>query len=700
MNLDPLLRPRSIAVLGASERPSTGRSILAGLDGLGFDGGIYPVNPRYEEILGRRCYPSLRDLPEAPDLVAFCVAAPRILENIQALADRSGRGAVIYGGGFAEAGEEGRRLQDAIAGISREAGIALCGPNCMGIVNPHAGSSSYMQPVRDPAALRGNVGLISQSGSICIGMLADVRRFGYSLVVSTGNEAVIGAASYLEWLVDDPNTAMVALFVETVREPQRFVAALDRAAAAGKPVVVLKVGQTERTRRAITTHTGGLAGEARVLSEVLRAHRAIEVSDLDEMTEVLAVCQGKRLPAGRRLGVVTASGGQAELILDLATAAGLALPPLPEESRAEVERVVGPITGDGNPLDAWGNGDYATNVPHAFAVLQANPTIDAIIYCSDSFDANPMGRPERALDYARLLSEAAARSEKPHYLMSMRSGVFSTEQVRFLAEFGIPVIGGTRQGLAALDRMARHAAPLPPPRATTTASDDFPSGRRVVHEADAKRLLAARGLLVTRERLVATLPEARHAAEEIGYPVVLKPVADDLPHRSEHGLVALGLADAAALDRAWERLGRIVAGLDPAPVLAGYLVQEMVADGVEVFAGIVRDPDWGPTIAVGIGGVAVEIIRDFSLRLLPLREGDAAAIIAELRGAALLGPVRGGPAADVDALASLLETLADFAWANRDRIAEIDLNPIKVRPVGQGCIVADALIVLRSDRDG
>ena len=697
MRLDALLRPRSVAVLGASERPSIGRAMVESLDRLGFDGAVYPINPRYQELLGRRCYAGFQELPEPPDVVAFCIGYARILESFEQLAARGGRAAVIYDGGFAERGEDGRKLQAAIVGLCKEAGIALCGPNCMGVLNPPARSSTYMQEVRDAAPLAGNVGLISQSGSICIGMLADLRRFGFSLVVSSGNEAIVNTAAFLEQMIDDPNTKVIATFTETVREPERYVAALDRAADQGKPVIVLKVGRSERTRRAITTHTGGLAGESRVFSEVLRAHRAIEVDDLDELTEVVAVCQGRRWPTGRRLAVVTASGGQAELILDLASTVGLELPPLPAASRAEVERVVGTVTGDGNPLDAWGNGDFNTNMPHAFAVLNDNPETDAIAYCTDSFDNAPLGRAERALDNAKLLAAAAAKSAKPHYLMMTRAGVMRRDQIELLAQSGVATIGGTRQGLAAIDRMARWAAPPPRPRLSNqTPAPELAAGApRTINEADAKRLLAARGLPVTRERLVRSLAEARPAARELGYPVVLKVVSDDVPHKSEHGLVAVGLADETALARAWDVLEARIEHIGRPVRVAGFLVQEMVADGVEVFAGIARDPDFGLSIAFGMGGVAIEILRDFAMRTLPLREGDAARMIAETRGAALLGAVRGKPASDVESLTACIEALADFAYVNRDHIAEIDLNPVKVRPAGQGCVILDALIVTR-----
>src|SRR5262245_50308501 len=312
VDLAPLLRPRSVAILGASDRPSPGRMIIESLDCIGFSGPIYPINPKYDTLFGRRCYPSIAELPAGVDVLAIGLNHTRVLEHMRPAAERGVRAAIIFDGGFAERDEEGRRRQVELAAICREAGIALCGPNCMGVVSPHARNSIYIQILRDPALLAGNVGLISQSGSICIGLLADCRRFGWSHVISSGNEAVLTAVDYLEYLIEAPATRVLALFLESVRQPERFVAALDRAADRGEPVVVLKVGRSERTRRAITTHTGGLAGEARVFSAVLRAHRAIEVAELDEMVEVLACCQGPRWPTGRRLTVMTASGGLAE----------------------------------------------------------------------------------------------------------------------------------------------------------------------------------------------------------------------------------------------------------------------------------------------------------------------------------------------------------------------------------------------------
>ena len=457
MRLEALFRPRSIAVIGASEKPTIGRRLIASLDRIGFTGAIFPVNPNYPTVLGHGCYASVAELPEAPDVAVFCVGHERVLEPLAAAAQRGVRGAVVYDGGFAERGEGGRRRQAQIEGICREAGIALCGPNCMGVLSPHHCSTTYLQELRDPTGLAGNVGIVSQSGGFCIGLLNDVRRFGFSHIVSSGNEAVLTAADYLEYLVDDPHTKVIGGFIETVRHPDRFATALDRAAAQGKPVVILKVGRTGRTQHAVATHTGGIAGEPGSASELFRAHHAIEVSDLVEFTEAIAAAHSRKQAAGRRLGVITSSGGLAELILDIAAATDLQLPPLPAAVKAEIDQQIGFVTGDGNPLDSWGNGTFLVNLPHALRVFDGSPDHDIVVFCRDNCDGQPFESPEVGWAYLELFERAAASSGKPHYLLHTRPGLMNREQVAHLRKAGIPVVGGLREGLGAIDRLARQA---------------------------------------------------------------------------------------------------------------------------------------------------------------------------------------------------------------------------------------------------
>jgi acyl-CoA synthetase (NDP forming) len=426
--------------------------------------------------------------------------------------------------------------------------------------------------------------------------------------------------------------------------------------------------------------------------------------------------QGRHWPHGRRIGVVTGSGGQAELILDVANTAGIELPPLQPDDRAEVERVVGTITGDGNPLDAWGAGDFRTNFPHALNVLGASGRYDAIALCGDGSDAQPLANPGNNPVYIDILNAAASRADRPFYYLTTHAGVFRQDQVRLLREGPATMLSGSRQGLLAIDKLARWNELRRPRRGVAVVVDALTraAGRPTINEHDAKAMLAAAGVQVTAERLVATPEEAETAAAAIGYPVVLKVISDDIPHKTEFGLVEIALPDAASLRAAWDRLSARLLGahlqgprlqgahlqgpglqdVRSAPRIAGFLVQQMVPGGVEAFVGVKRDTDFGLVLALGLGGVLIEVIGEAALRPLPLADGDVEAMLAELPIASkLLAGVRGAPAADVAALTRAVYAVADFAYAARDHIEELDVNPIKVLPDGQGCLALDALII-------
>lgn len=693
IDLEPLLRPRSVAVVGASDRPSLGRWMMESLAAIGFAGAIHPINPNYAEVAGRRCYTNLADLPAPPDVVTLCISRKHVLPTIEQAAKAGARAAVIYDGGFAEAGDTGRSDQQRLIDICREAGIALCGPNCMGVLNPAHASTTFMQPVRDLAALTGTVGLVGQSGSICGSMLADPRRFGFSLVVSSGNEAVVTAARYIDAMVDDPATRVIAAFIETIRETDRFVAALDRAAARGKPVVVLKVGRSTRARVAIQSHTGGLAGEARVFSEVLRAHRAIEVDNLEDFTEVLAALQSRILPEGPRTQIVTTSGGQSELIIDLADAAGHTLAPLPPALCTTISGMLDTDVTDGNPLDAWGAGDAGASIPAILDLIIDAKTADAILFCSgDSMDNQPLGRPGRELGYAQMLAAKQQTSPIPLYLLTTRPGVLHSGQVQVLKDAGAALLCGPRQALTALSRIAAWTTFQPVPRNPAPCpAIDWPTAQTTLDEHQAKRILARASLPCVEEQLVSSRDAALLAASHIGYPVVLKAVSARIPHKSDHGLVALDLRTADDLASAFDRIDKRLRIL--ATPAEGYVVQSYVGHGVEVFAGVVNDPQFGLMLACGRGGIDVEHDSDVAFRTIPLAHGDAEAMVASLRSTHLLQAYRGRPGADVAALARCLYALSDFAVAHAGRFAEIDINPIKVLPAGEGCCIVDALIV-------
>ena len=457
MQIDALFEPKSIAVIGASDKPTPGQRIINSLDRLGFAGRIYPVNPNYAAVLNRPCYASVADLPEAPDVAVFCLGHERVVDAFMAGAKRGMKAAVIYDGGFAEHSEPGRERQAKITEICRDYDIALCGPNCMGILNPHHRSTTYLQELRDPAGLAGNVGIVSHSGGLCVSLLADTRRFGFSHIVSPGNEAAVTVAEFLEYLVADPDTIIIGGFIETIRHKDRFAAALDRANALGKPIVLIRVGKSERARRAIETHTGGPAEETDEIAELFRAHHVIEVPDLVELTETLAAFQAAKPVAGRRIAIITSSGGLSELILDIAAARGLVLPPLSSAQKTQIEGGIGFITGDGNPCDAWGSGAFAANLPKALVLFDASENHDAIVLLRDNLDDQLFDQPETARSYIEMFSRAAVHSRKPHYLLTTRPGIMDRGLVAYLRGHGVGIVGGLGEGLSAIDRLAVKA---------------------------------------------------------------------------------------------------------------------------------------------------------------------------------------------------------------------------------------------------
>jgi len=700
MNLQSLFAPRSIAVVGASEKPSVSRAVLNSLRRMGYTGGVYPINPRYEEVLGYRCYPSLAEIPESVDTAIFCVSNNRLVDSYAAAVDKGIRGAVIYSAGFSEAHtEEGDALSKRITGMSREAGIALLGPNCMGVLNPATANSMYMHEVFDPARVAGQVGFMSQSGAMCIGMIADCRRYGFSHVVSTGNEEVVSSCDVLEALIDDPDTRVIASFTESVKEPERFVALLDRAAAANKPVVILKVGKTARAQRAIISHTGGLAGESTMFSAILRAHRAIEVDDLGAMSEVLAVLQGARWPAGNRLAVVTGSGGQTELLLDISEKTPVQLPALSDRVRKTVAEVVGEISGDGNPLDAWGNGNPNENYPYALKTLGACGEFDMVAFCGDGMDGHPVDDPAEDLLYAEMVATASGLVDKPLAFLTPRAGVFRTDQEAVLRKAGVAMLSGAREALFAIAKVADWSRAVPGSRAVRAvpASDvaiSIDQSRASINEYDAKQLLKLANVPVTPEALCSTLDEALQAVEAIGFPVVLKVASDAIPHKTEYKLIELNLVDADGVVNAWHALQSRVGAMASKPAIDGILVQKMIKGGIEVLIGVNRDADYGPMLVFGLGGTLVDLSSEVATRPLPLAQGDAAAMIREVGIAdRLLNGVRGAVPADRDALAACLYAVSDFVVRSGGGIAELDLNPVKVLDQGQGCVVVDAVII-------
>lgn len=691
MGLERLFAPRSIAIFGASENPSSvSWRILNSLEAMGYDGEVYPINPRRETVLGHPCYSSVAEIPRGVDAVAFCVTRDVVDRNFTAVADHGIGAAAVFATGFADGGPEGRAAEARINAIASGADIVVVGPNGMGVLNPATSSSLYSGVIEDPVSLRGNVGVVTQSGAVAVGLLTDCRRYGFSHVVSSGNEAVTRLHEFMDYLVTDDATRVIALFIEAVRDVTSFIAALDRAAEAGKPIVVLKVGKSERAKHAVLGHTGAVAGSGEVFSALLRRHGAVEVSTPDELNEVLAACQSTRLPRGRRIAHITASGGQVNMILDAADRHGFEMPPLSDEARAMLSDETGISLDVSNPLDAWGNGDWKRNLPLALEAVGRDPNVDNVVFTSDTAD----GQPTRPTDYVGMLKDAAEKSDKPHFFFNTRPGLFRQMNVDTLRGTGAAVIGGLSQGLGAIDKLGVAAStPKPMPIEDGAAVPPLPAEflrRQSISETDAKAILGAAGVACTGDYTISEPADIPNAVSHLGLPLVLKAVSDEIAHRSEHGLVTVGIEDMDTLASEYARMVGVLGSLQVSE--ASLVASQQVPPGVEVFVGVTHDPELGLCLAVGPGGTLVEVLGDAAIRPLPLCRGDAAGMIAETRLQRLLEGVRGSPRSDIASVIEQIERIGQIVSVWRDSLREMDINPLIALPDGQGTCVADAVI--------
>jgi len=709
-DLTPLLAPRSIAIVGASDRPGPSQRIFASLRALGFAGEIHAVNPGRSEALGRDCAPSLAALAargKVPDVAVLCVAPERVAAAVLDAAGAGVRGVVSYASGVGRTAHDGRAALDVIVEACARAGIAFCGPDCMGILNPATRSTLYLGELLDAAAVGGDVGLITQSGSMAIGLLTDVRRFGYSHVISTGAEAVLTAADYLAALADDPATRVIALFLEAVRDMDRFLAALDHARARGKPVVVLKVGKTAQSRAAALGHTGGIAGDARVFSALLARHGCIEAATLEELTETIVCLRAARLPAAPGIGIVSPSGGHVEYALDIAARAGVALPPMPPASLAPLAEVIGPVSGPGNPVDAWGNGDFETNLRAGLAAFAASPDHGAVALVTDTLD----GQPTRPTRYVDALLDVAATADKPFYLLSSRAGLFRREYAERLAAHGAAQLSGIEPALraighaaawrAAVARPARAPAAVPGMSGVPGVPDVFgqlPRGEGWLNEARAKAFLRACGLPTPRGVLAGAGDAPAAIAGEIGFPVALKVIDDRIPHRTPYGLLQLDLADAGAVERAAALMRDRLARHFPQCVDAPLLVEGMTAAGIDLFVAASTDPECGPMLVIGLGGFLLEVVRDVVAVPLPPRAGEVAARLADSAIGRFLASRSGDLFGGVAALARLAETIGDLYVAAAGRLSLIELNPVRLVAGADQPVILDALIATGAPR--
>jgi len=704
-SMHALLRPESVAIVGAT--PGTGRGgwIHEQLLRLGYAGPIYPVNPKYSEIRGAKAYPSLLDIPAPVEFVAVALGAGQSIRVMEECVQKQARAALFVASGFAETGLSGQMLQNELRRLAVDHGIAVCGPNCYGIANIHGRFAAYggslTQPLRP-----GPIALLFQSGALTHAVMDPVaaRTSGYSYIITTGNEAVVELADYVAALADDPHTRVIACFVEGFQSPERFFAAARQAIGQGKRLVILKTGRSELAQRAALAHTGALTGPDDVYDALFRQLGIARVADLDELIETAELLSlAAPAPAGTA-AIISISGGSCGVAADLAQSLGLALAPIRAPTSDRLRAILPPFATAHNPLDLTGAiGEDPALLPGALAALAAEPQVNVLALALNT----PFGgdEPAQALYQAmcRAVAASAVASDTLHVVFSMSSGQYDPEIVRIMRAASVPLLMGMRESLAALAHWQRGRAIVELGDPVALAGPELARAAELVRrstdvalsEHAAKAVLAAMGMPICREIAATTLDAAVQAAEQIGYPVALKINSPDIPHKTEAGCVRLNLDSSQAVTDAFQTIGDRARQYRPAARIDGVLIQEMVRGGLETLAGVTNYPGLGPVVVFGLGGVLVELLGDWAMRLAPIGEAEALAMIAETRAARILDGWRGGPPLDVAALAQALVQLARLGWQLRDTIAAIDINPLVVLPRGQGVKVVDALIVLK-----
>jgi acyl-CoA synthetase (NDP forming) len=690
--LAPLLSPRSIAFVGASVRPNApGNDMMRMIRRGGFAGLVHAVNPGHREIEGYPCVPGLADLPAAPDLVVLSVRNERLEESLAAAIGRGAKAAVVFASGVLP-GERDDPLARRLARVANEAGIPICGPNCMGFYNDldRVWVCGFPSP-RQPAP--GGIAFIAHSGSVFGALAHNDPRLRFALAVSPGGEATATVADYIAYAVERPEVRVVGLFIETARDPERFALALEQAAERGVPVVALKVGRTAAAAAAALTHTGALAGSDLAYDALFDRYGVVRVETLDELAATLLL-----LSTGRRVGrgglvAIGDSGGERELLIDLADRAGVPFAAISNETRASIAARLEPGLEAANPLDAWGTGaDFVATFTNGLGDLLADPEAALGLFSADIRDGYYLHR-----GFADAALAAASESDKILAVATNYTQVRHDALALELTLAGIPVLDGTANALAAVrgalsyrDFRARPDDPPPLPPAARAADRQAARARLreatgPLDEAASLSLLEAWGLPAIPHVVVESREEARLAGAKLGYPVACKTATSGILHKSDDGGVRLDLANDEALLEAYRDLaGR----LGPRALIA-----PMAKRGVELSLGMIRDPQFGPIVVVGAGGVLIELIDDRRAALAPFGRATARRLLDGLKLRRLLDGYRGIAAVDIDNLADIVALFSVLAADLADLVAEIDINPLIA---GRDIVALDALVIAQT----
>ena len=698
-SIDKMLNPRSIAVVGASPKGGYGGRLFDAVVKCKDRVHVYPVNPNYDEIAGVKCYPSVTALPEAPDLVGVVVPYRGVLDILKESHRKGAGSAIVISAGFAERGVDARlELQKQVGAFARESGLRMAGPNCLGLANvkrniwPTASS-------RTLGGLTGPVGLICQSGATAFGpflLRAVDSGIGLSYIISTGNETDLDFTDFARYLLDDPDTRVIAGFIEGFKDANKFLALAELAAERSKPIVLIKIGRSESGARAARSHTAALTGADALFDAAFKQYGVIRVEDYDDLLETAQLLAHQRKPKKAGVAVVSHSGGISSLTADMCGLAGLNLPLLSDRARDGINGIVKEFGWAANPADVTGF-SRSEQFPQIMQYMIDEPEVGTLVVASAGAG--------NQIDQVITLRDASEKNVAYFWTASRADkGPLAKLKAANIPIFYTPakLAGGLKNLLdyhAWRDQRLANGwarAAVPTAEQKQVIEQLRANTRSALSESESKRVLAAWDVATTREVLAADADTAASAASTMGFPVVLKVDSPDILHKTEAGVVRLGLRSAEDVRKAYHEIMAAARSYAPNAKINGALVQEMVSGGVEVIVGVAYDAQLGPMLLVGSGGIMVEVFNDVSHRHCPITRAEALEMLTEVKGAKLLRGFRGKAPCDIDALADTLVRVSQMAVHLEGTLAELDINPLMVMPEGQGVKAVDALVVLKN----
>lgn len=694
MDISKLLRPRAVAVVGASEKSGFGGDTCRNiLENQADTSHVYPVNPKKETVFGKKCYPTLADLPEEIDLVILCTSQKTIVDFLKQAKAKGAGAAVVYASGYSEVGTaEGKAFEKELVDAAKALDMVVMGPNCAGYINFGDDIFSFAF-IGDYKGKKGNIGFVSQSGQFCIDMMKSAEM-KYSFAISAGNSAMVQMEDYLNFLIDDSNTKVIALYLEGVKNPHKFEACLQKAMEKKKPVVILKAGRSPKGQATAASHTGSMAGSDKTYDAVFEKFGVIRADDMQDLRSTASLLATLRvLPRKPAFSAMCLSGGETAVSADTGFLHGIEYPDFSEATLKKLNDMLPDFATPRNPLDMTAALCYdADAFASGITTVMSDSSIEMGLVGLTISDKVTVSNDIMFEGIRRAFEQIP---DKPLAVMSFMEAARNKELVERFQNAGIPVLPTTKYGFRALQHLQDFILHDTIKREARLAIPEAHSANtRALSEYESKKLLADNGVPVDLGYIAKTKAEVKEYAEKIGYPLVMKVESNDILHKSDVGGVMLNIKSLEQAEEAYDKILANAAQHAPNAKINGILMQKMLKAGTEMIIGLNSDPQFGPMLLVGMGGVFVEVFKDAALYPVPLNHDEALHMLQSLKSFKLLNGYRGNPPADIGALTDMMVKISDFAYRKKDTLKELDMNPLFVYPKGEGVAIADALAVM------